>query len=192
VTELLRAALLSSDARVLLDERGRWHVEGDPTEGALVVAAEKAGLDQSSVNKAHPRRHEIAFTSERRRMTTLHDIAGGSLVAYSKGALDTILPDCTTWERDGREAPLHESDREALRALERDMAAAGLRVLAVARKRNATPGDAERQMTWCGLVGMMDPPRAEARAAVQTCWDAGITPVMITGDHPLTATSIGS
>jgi len=192
VTELLLAALLSSDARVPLDERGRRHVQGDPTEGALVVAAEKAGLDQSSVNKAHPRQHEIAFTSERRRMTTLHEIAGGSLVAYSKGALDAILPDCTTWERDGREAPLHESDREALRALERDMAAGGLRVLAVARKRNATPGDAERQMTWCGLVGMMDPPRAEARAAVQTCWDAGITPVMITGDHPLTATAIAS
>jgi Ca2+-transporting ATPase len=192
VTELLRAALLSSDARVLLDDRGRWHVEGDPTEGALVVAAEKVGLDQSSINEEQPRRHEIAFTSERRRMTTLHDIGGGSLVAYSKGAVDAVLPDCTTWERDGREAALHESDREALLALERDMAANGLRVLAVARKRHATLDDAERHMTWLGLVGMMDPPRAEARAAVQACWDAGITPVMITGDHPLTATAIAS
>jgi Ca2+-transporting ATPase len=192
VTELLRAALLSSDARVLLDERGRWHVEGDPTEGALVVAAEKAALDQSLVNEEQPRLHEIAFTSERRRMTTLHAFAGGSLVAYSKGAVDAILPDCTTWERDGREAPLRESDRGALLAIEREMAADGLRVLAVARKRNASPGDAERHMTWLGLVGMMDPPRAEARAAVQTCWDAGITPVMITGDHPLTATAIAT
>ena len=192
VIELLRAALLSSDARVLLDERGRWHVEGDPTEGALVVAAEKVRLDQSSVNEAQPRRHEIAFTSERRRMTTLHDIGGGSLVAYSKGAVDAVLPDCTTCERDGREVPLDESDREAWLGLERDMAADGLRVLAIARKRNATLDDAERHMTWLGLVGMMDPPRAEARAAVQTCWDAGITPVMITGDHPLTATTIAS
>jgi Ca2+-transporting ATPase len=192
VIELLRAALLSSDARVLLDERGRWHVEGDPTEGALVVAAEKVRLDQSSANEAQPRRHEIAFTSERRRMTTLHDVGSVSLVAYSKGAVDAVLPDCATWERDGREDPLHQSDREAWLNLERDMAADGLRVLAVARKRNATLDDAERHMTWLGLIGMMDPPRAEARAAVQTCWDAGITPVMITGDHPLTATAVAS
>jgi Ca2+-transporting ATPase len=192
VIELLRAGLLSSDARVLLDERGRWHVEGDPTEGALVVAAEKGRLDQSSVNEAQPRRHEIAFTSERRRMTTLHDIGGGNLVAYSKGAVDAVLPDCATWERDGREDRLHESDRKAWLDLERDMAADGLRVLAIARKRNATLDDAERHMTWLGLVGMMDPPRAEARAAVQTCWNAGITPVMITGDHPVTATTIAS
>jgi len=192
VIELLRAGLLSSDARVLLDEPGRWRVEGDPTEGALVVAAEKARLDQSAVNEAQPRRHEIAFTSERRRMTTLHDVGGGSLVAYSKGAVDAVLPDCATWERDGREDRLHELDRKAWLDLERDMAADGLRVLAVARKRNATLDDAERHMTWLGLIGMMDPPRAEARAAVQTCWDAGITPVMITGDHPLTATAVAS
>ncbi|MEO8681024.1 MAG: cation-translocating P-type ATPase [Vicinamibacterales bacterium] len=190
VTELLRAAALSSDARVLLDDRGRWHVEGDPTEGALVVAAEKAGLDQAALNEAQPRQLEIAFTSERRRMTTLHRAEGASLVAYSKGAVDAVLPDCATWERDGHEVPLHPSDRAALLALEREMASVGLRVLAIARKRHAELADAERTMTWLGLVGMMDPPRAEARAAVQTCWDAGITPVMITGDHPLTATAI--
>jgi len=181
---------LSSDARVRLDERGRWHVEGDPTEGALVVAAEKAGLDQSDVNEKQPRRHEIAFTSERRRMTTLHAVDGDQLVAYSKGAVDVVLPDCRTWHRDGREVALSDADRADLLALEREMASGGLRVLAVARKRPAQPDEAEREMTWLGLVGMMDPPRAEARAAVQICWDAGITPVMITGDHPLTATAI--
>ena len=190
VTELLRAAVLSSDARVLLDERGRWHVEGDPTEGALVVAAEKAGLDQTALNEQQPRRHEIAFTSERRRMTTIHELGPGEMVAYSKGAVDAVLPDCTVWERDGREILLSTSDRAHLVALEREMASDGLRVLAVARKRHAYPHNAEGEMTWLGLVGMMDPPRAEARAAVQTCWDAGITPVMITGDHPLTATAI--
>jgi len=192
VTGLLRAGLLSSDARVLLDEHGRWRVEGDPTEGALVVAAEKAGLDQGALNDEEPRRHEIAFTSERRRMTTLHETADGSLVAYSKGAVDVVLPDCTTWEHGGGEAPLRESDREALRALEREMAAGGLRVLAIARKRRTHPEAAEQGMTWLGLVGMMDPPRAEARAAVRTCRDSGITPVMITGDHPLTATAIAT
>ncbi len=192
VVELLRAALLSSDARVLLDEHGRWQVQGDPTEGALVVAAEKAALDQSEVTAASPRRHEIAFTSERRRMTTLHASDGGSLVAYSKGALDAILSDCTTWERDGHEVPLQAADREAFLTMERDMAAVGLRVIAVARKRDTSLEDAERGMTWLGLVGMMDPPRGEARAAVRICWDAGITPVMITGDHPLTAQAIAS
>ena len=190
VRELLRAAVLSSDARVLLGERGRWRVEGDPTEGALVVAAEKADLDQATLNREQPRRHEIAFTSERRRMTTLHAAGGAALVAYSKGAVDVILPDCVTWERDGRDARLEQSDRTAILVLERQMASAGLRVLAIARKRAANLDDAERGMTWLGLVGMLDPPRVEARAAVQMCWDAGITPVMITGDHPLTATAI--
>jgi Ca2+-transporting ATPase len=190
VTELLRAAALSSDARVLLDERGRWQVAGDPTEAALVVAAEKGGLDQAALNEEQPRQHEIAFTSERRRMTTLHRSESAALVAYSKGAVDVILPDCATWERGSHEVPLNQSDRAALLALEREMASAGLRVLAIAGKRRAECESAERAMTWLGLVGMMDPPRAEARAAVQTCGDAGITPVMITGDHPLTATAI--
>ena len=83
--ELLRAAVLASDARVLREEHDRWHVEGDPTEGALVVAAAKAGLDQATLNEEQPRRYEIPFTSERRRMTTLHDAGGARLVAYSKG-----------------------------------------------------------------------------------------------------------
>jgi P-type Ca2+ transporter type 2C len=189
VRELLRASALASDARVLLDEQGRWRVEGDPTEGALIVAAEKAGLDPHTLNEEQPRRHEIAFTSERRRMTTLHE-AGNGLVAYSKGAVDVLLPDCTTWLHESGETPLQQSDREAILAAERDMASAGLRVLAIARKRETRVEDAEYAMTWLGLVGMMDPPRPEARQAVHTCWSAGITPVMITGDHPLTATAI--
>jgi Ca2+-transporting ATPase len=182
--------VLASDARVLLDEHGRWRVEGDATEGALVVAAEKAGLDQSTLNDEQPRRHEIAFTSERRRMTTLHDAGGESLVAYSKGAVDAVLPDCASWQRSDGPVTLAASDRTAIQALEREMASAGLRVLAIARKHDACVADAESGMVLLGLVGMMDPPRAEARAAVRTCWDAGITPVMITGDHPLTATAI--
>jgi P-type Ca2+ transporter type 2C len=189
VIEILEAAVLSSDARVLLDERSRWRVEGDPTEGALVVAAEKAGLDQAALNEKHPRRHEIAFTSERRRMTTIHQADDG-LVVYSKGAADAILPDCASWRRDGHDVSLSDADRVNLLTLERQLASSGLRVLAIARKRQAGVEDAERDMTWLGLIGMMDPPRAEARTAVRTCWDAGITPVMITGDHPLTATAV--
>ncbi len=192
VLELLRAAVLASDARVLLDQNGRWQVEGDPTEGSLVVAAEKAGLDQAEVNRLHPRVHEITFTSERRRMTTLHEASAGSLLACSKGAVDTILPDCIAWASDGQNVPLGSDARDTVLRFEREMASAGLRVLAIARKLPAAVADAERQMTLLGLVGMMDPPRAEAGAAVRTCWDAGITPVMITGDHPLTATAVGS
>jgi len=190
VRDTLSAAVLASDARVRLDEHGAWRVEGDPTEAAFVVAAEKAGLDQSALNQALPRRHEIAFTSERRRMTTLHEDRKGALTAFSKGSVDVVLPDCAAWARDGSEAPLEETDRAAILAIERDMAAAGLRVLAIARRRETSIADAERAMTLVGLIGMMDPPRAEARAAVRTCWDAGITPVMITGDHPLTATAV--
>ncbi|MBM4194967.1 MAG: cation-translocating P-type ATPase [Gemmatimonadetes bacterium] len=191
VVELLCGCVLASDARVLLDDSGRWRVEGDPTEGALIVAAEKAGLDQATLNAAQPRLHEIAFTSERRRMTTLHG-TDDDLTAYSKGAVDVILPDCTSSVRDGEARPLSAADRDATVARERAMASAGLRVLAIALKRRARLEDAERQMTLLGLVGMMDPPRAEARAAVQTCWDGGITPVMITGDHPLTANAVAS
>jgi Ca2+-transporting ATPase len=189
VRDLLLAGALASDARVLLDEQGRWRVEGDPTEGALLVAAEKAELDPRALNEQQPRRHEIAFTSERRRMTTLHE-TGHGLVAYSKGAVDVVLPDCATWLREGRDVPLEPSDRDAIVALERDMASVGLRVLAIARKPMTSVDEAERAMTWLGLVAMMDPPRSEARQAVHTCWGAGITPVMITGDHPHTAKAI--
>jgi Ca2+-transporting ATPase len=187
--EALRAAVLASDARVVQDERGRRVVEGDPTEGALIVAAAKAGLDQAELNATFPRQQEIAFTSERRRMTTIHATREGRM-AYSKGAVDVVLPDCIAVERGGQAVPLDASHRERILAQEQEMAASGLRVLALARKRCAQGEDAEKGMEWLGLVGMMDPPREEARAAVQKCKDAGVAPVMITGDHPLTATAV--
>jgi len=188
VHALLRAAKLASDAR-LVTQDGRWHVEGDPTEGALVVAAGKVGLQADDLDTQEPRHGEIAFTSERRRMTTLHRTPSGS-VAYSKGAADALLPGCTRHLQAAGEAPLGETQRDAIRAVEHRMAADGLRVLAVARKEGATIETAEAGMTFLGLVAMMDPPRPEARAAVETCEAAGIRPVMITGDHPLTATTI--
>jgi Ca2+-transporting ATPase len=190
VLELLRAGVLASDAR-LVSEKGRWRVEGDATEGALVVAAAKAGLDQQELNHRAPRVQEIPFSSERRRMTTLH-ASGDGMTAYSKGAADVILPDCET-ELDGdREVPLTSADRERFLSIEREIASQGLRVLALARKRSAHVEDAERGMTFLGLAGMQDPPRSEAAEAVRTCNAAGITPIMITGDHPLTATAIAN
>jgi Ca2+-transporting ATPase len=193
--DLLRAAVLASDARlVTLD--GRWKVEGDPTEGALLVAAMKAGLNPAALNEQEPRAAEVPFTSERRRMTTLHTTPAGA-VASSKGAADVVLASCTTQLRGGETVPLTDSDRERIHAIEQRMAADGLRVLAVARKAVGSPseadaraGEAEQDMTFLGLVAMMDPPRAEARDAVQVCETAGIRAVMITGDHPLTASAI--
>jgi len=189
VRALLTAGVLASDARVVSRD-GRPQVEGDPTEGALVVAAMKAGLDPGFLNKGEPRVAEIPFTSERRRMTTLHKTVDGSLTAYSKGAVEEVLAGCTSQLRSGRNIELTPPDRERTRATEQRMAAEGLRVLALARRAGATVEDPESGMTLLGLVAMMDPPRPEARAAVRTCEAAGIRAVMITGDHPLTAATV--
>ena len=151
--------------------------------------AAKAGLEQGSLERQFPRTAEIPFSSERRRMTTLHASEGTS-VAYSKGAADVIVDGCSHWMAESGETRLTPSDRDRLRDVEERMASDGLRVLAVARKTAQSLADAERHMTLLGLVGIMDPPRPEARAAVETCQHAGIKPVMITGDHPATATTI--
>jgi Ca2+-transporting ATPase len=186
---LLAAAVLSSDARLAMTD-GRPRIEGDPTEGALIVASGKAGLDPDDLNRREPRVSEIPFTSERRRMTTLHETAADGVVAYSKGAAEEIVAGCETQRLDGRDVPLSSEARDRVRRAEQQMAAAGLRVLAVAAKPRATIDDAERGMTLLGLVAMMDPPRPEALAAVRTCQSAGIRAVMITGDHPLTAAAV--
>ncbi|HRO61680.1 MAG TPA: HAD-IC family P-type ATPase, partial [Burkholderiaceae bacterium] len=122
--ELLRAGVLSSDAR-LVDADGRWTVDGDPTEGALVVAARKADLAEDQLRGQAPRVRELAFTSERRRMTTIHDIGDG-LIAYSKGAADVVLADCATQLRDEVEVQLDEEDRQRFRDSELRLAGEGL------------------------------------------------------------------
>jgi len=190
VRALLAPGVLASDAR-LVTRNGRSQIEGDPTEGALIVAAIKAGLDPGSLNAREPRVSEIPFTSERRRMTTVHTRTDGGPIAYSKGAAEEVLAGCTHHLCSGREVELTPADRERIRATEQRMAADGLRVLSLARKTGATVAEQpESAMTLLGLVAMMDPPRPEAREAVRTCETAGIRAVMITGDHPLTAASV--
>jgi Ca2+-transporting ATPase len=189
IRELLTAGVLASDAR-LVTRDGRAQVEGDPTEGALVVAAMKAGLNPGALSQLEPRFSEVPFTSERRRMTTLHRTAGEGTIAYSKGAAEEILAGCIRQLRSDRDVELTPADRQRIHAVEQRMAAGGLRVLAVARKAGATVEDPESGMTLLGLVAMMDPPRPEARDAVRTCKAAGIRTVMITGDHPLTAATV--
>jgi Ca2+-transporting ATPase len=187
---LLQAAALASDARLVYDEgEGRWHLQGDPTEGALVVAAAKAGLDKTELDARWPRENEIPFSSETKRMTTLHKSPAG-VVACAKGAPEVILGSCTRqWTEQG-EAPLDDAGREAILRAARQMAERALRVLAAAEKEGATRADAERDMTFLGLVGMIDPPRPEAKVGVETCEQAGIKTVMITGDHPVTAQAV--
>ncbi len=188
---LLRAASLASDAHIVHNETdGRWHAKGDPTEAALVVAAAKAGLNKVSLESQFPRVNEIPFTSETKRMTTLHTGQGG-MIAYSKGAPEIILDSCARQLTADGEISLDCESREMIMEMARQMAGEALRVLAVSSKAGVTLENAEHEMTFLGLVGMIDPPRPEVKAAIQTCEHAGIKPVMITGDHPLTAQAVG-
>jgi P-type Ca2+ transporter type 2C len=190
VKQLLMGGTLASDAYITrLEADSRWHVKGDPTEGALVVAAAKAGLVKADLDKQYPRINEIPFTSETKRMTTLHT-ANQSVVAYSKGAPEIILESCTKQLTAQGEVPLDAQSREAVLETAKQMASEALRVLAIAAKPGAALESAEKDMTFLGLVGMIDPPRPEAKAAIKTCEEAGIKAVMITGDHPLTAQAV--
>ncbi len=190
---LLHAATLASDARVVHDEvERRWRVQGDPTEGALIVVALKAGCSKSELEVRYPRIDEVPFRSETKRMTTLHREMGGVTVAYGKGAPEIMLDSCTRWLTASGEAALQAADKQLIVAQAQDMANAALRVLAIAFKPSATLQDAEREMTFLGLAGMIDPPRPESRLAIETCKRAGIKVVMITGDHPMTARAVAS
>jgi Ca2+-transporting ATPase len=190
LTTLLSAGVLASDAHLVREgDNGHWHIKGDPTEGALVVAAAKANLHRPELDSQFPRVNEIPFTSETKRMTTLHESSHG-MVAFSKGAPEVILNSCSGQLTEGGHTVLDTSGKETILLSARQMAGEALRVLAVAQKPDATIESAEKEMTFLGLVGMIDPPRLEAKGAVQVCKEAGIKPVMITGDHPLTAEAI--
>jgi Ca2+-transporting ATPase len=187
---LLQAAALASDAHVRpAGEQNRWEVKGDPTEGALVVAAAKAGLEKTDLDARFRRVDEIPFTSEAKRMTTLHETPEGT-IACAKGAAEVILAACSRQLTGEGERELDDAGREAILEVADRMAQEALRVLAVASRSGASRQDAERDMTFLGLAGMIDPPRAEAAAAVKTCGQAGIAVMMITGDHPVTARAV--
>jgi Ca2+-transporting ATPase len=190
--EFLEAASLSTDAALVEDAaEERWKVRGDPTEGALVVAAAKAGIWKASIEARLPRVAEIPFSSERKRMTTVHECSGQSL-SISKGAPEVIVGSCDAIRMQSGERPLDEAGRERVLSAARAMGERAMRVLAVARRSGARPAAAEEGMTLLGLVGMIDPPRPEAKAAIETCFSAGIRPIMITGDHPITARAIAA
>jgi Ca2+-transporting ATPase len=190
-TELLQAAALCNDA-ICAGDGGSI---ADPTEIALVEIAAQSGLNKADLDALWPRVHELPFDSSRKRMTTFHRTPQGC-VAYTKGAPESILPQCTALWSAG--APL-AFDPAVWLAQADAMASRGLRVLALARRvhRGApAAGDEvpalESGLQFIGLVGLMDPPRLEAADAVRECMEAGITPVMITGDHPATALAIAT
>ena len=186
--EFLRGATLASDANLIQIEN-HWEIKGDPTEAALVVAAAKAGLHKETLEREWPRVDEIPFTSERKRMTTLHAGADGR-VAYCKGAPEVILASCSRQVTADGETSLDEAGIHAIREAAKAMAKDALRVLAVACKPEATVKNAEHEMVFLGLAGMIDPPRPEAAEAIKICVAAGIRPIMITGDHPATGEAV--
>ena len=204
---LAKAAALCNDASLEQTPEGGYRAVGDPTEGALVVAAAELGLVKAELDIRWPRVGEVPFTSERKRMTTVHRVGVtpeqtdapwccSDFVALAKGAVDSLLEISErVWTGD-EEVPLSDELRARIVAANDRLAGQGQRVLGVAfRPLDEAPDKAdeaglERQMTFIGLVGMIDPPRPEVREAVQMAKAAGIRPVMITGDHPLTARQI--
>ena len=204
VMETLRAAALANNAS-LQHQGEHWKILGDPTEGALLMAAATMGINLSELDTHCPRIGEIPFSSERKRMSTLHRCSGRRIAnieaeveIMTKGAADLILDRCThELFQDGVRILMDERRQEILRAHE-EMAALSMRILGIAAGPlpgntlpNAETEDTlERNLTFLGLVGMIDPPRPEAKAAVAKAKAAGIRPILITGDHATTALTI--
>lgn len=191
---LLKCGLLCNDSS-LEEKDGKWTIKGDPTEAALVVIAMKAGLPQVEMRLKHPRIEEIPFTSERKRMTTIHRMIDGKRGAFMKGAPEVILERCSYILDESGIRRLGEKERDDILKVNEEMAKEAMRVLGFAY-RDCPDGteyveeQIEREMVFLGLAGMIDPPREEAIEAIKTCNQVGIKPIMITGDHKLTAMAI--
>lgn len=189
--ELIFAAALCNDASFDPDRKGE--IIGDPTEGALIYLAQKFGINHDDLENKYPRLFEQPFDSARKRMTTVHNI-NGQLTAYTKGAVDEMLPLCTHILTAQGVRTITNKDKEAILALATKMSQQALRVLGFASKTlTAVPQNSsenlEHTLTFTGIAGMIDPPRKEV-AAVRTCREAGIRTIMITGDHEITAAAI--
>jgi Ca2+-transporting ATPase len=189
---LFKAMALSNDST--RGENGT--LIGDPTETAIFEAAEKAGYVKEEIEKSFSRVREIPFDSDRKRMTTFHSSEEGSIVSFTKGALESILEQSDNILTNEGIKNLDEGLRNKIVDASQKMANDGLRTLAFAMREweslpeDITSDNAESGLTFLGMTGLVDPPRDEAREAVATCKSAGIKPVMITGDHPLTAKTI--
>ena len=181
--ELLRYGALCCDGSVVYKEDGTEQHIGDPTETSILVAAHKNGMEQDELNRQYPRLAELPFDSDRKLMTSVNQI-DGKIVAIVKGAFDMMAARCVSGNLEAAKEKNDEMSRGALRVL-----AVGYKFLEKAPE-DPTSEELENGLTLLGLVGMIDPPRPEAKAAVATCRQAGIKPVMITGDHVVTASAI--
>ena len=195
---LLRGATLCTNASY--DGKS---IIGDTTEGALIVAAAKAGLVKKELAEEYPRVHEVPFTSERKMMTTVHETPKGGLVSFVKGAPEVILGRCSRILRHGKPVALTDTERASILKVNEDMANQALRLLGLAYKElrgmkaesfteKVSNDRLESGLVFIGLAGMIDPPREEAKSANQLCQKAGIRTVMITGDHQLTAIAVAN
>ena len=192
INELLKMSVLANDAILSTDGQSI----GDPTETALIDAGVRYLIDKNSLKKALPRIAEIPFDSERKLMTTIHQNNDDDFLVAVKGGLDELLANCTRINDGISIRPLTEKDIEDIHKANMEMASQALRVLAVGYKTipelpvTFAPATIEKDFIFLGMVGMIDPPREEAKEAVRRCKEAGIKPVMITGDHKITATAI--
>jgi len=192
---LLTIGSLCNNAQLQNDD-GAWHIMGDPTEGALIVAAAKAGFEQTKLEEQYTRIGEVPFTSERKRMTTVHLTPDGEQIAFMKGAPEVVLERCTHVFENGKEKKLSDAKRKEILEANEKLASDALRVLGMAYRK--LPIDlkefheetVENDFVFVGLEGMIDPPREEAIEANKKCEQAGIKTVMITGDHRLTAIAV--
>ncbi|MBD2360681.1 cation-translocating P-type ATPase [Anabaena minutissima FACHB-250] len=218
ISALLVACAVCNDS-VLQKEQGEWAILGDPTEGALVTLAGKVGIEKDQWHSKLPRVSEFPFTSERKRMSVIAQVEnvdtgeqsftdvdpklaglinGEPYIMFTKGSPELILARCSEIYISTNSAPLSEEQRSQILAQNDQMASKGLRVLGFAYKPlgevppEGSDETSEQNLVWLGLVGMLDAPRPEVRAAVQECREAGIRPVMITGDHQLTARAIAT
>ncbi|MCW3994888.1 MAG: cation-translocating P-type ATPase [Candidatus Bathyarchaeota archaeon] len=190
---LLKVANLCNDAK-LQKEKEKWTINGDPTEGALIVAGQKAGVFKETLETEEPRIAEIPFSSERKRMTTIHQTPDGRRIAYMKGAPEVVLERCSRILLNGVEQELTKDTRVKLYKVTEAMALQALRNLGFAYKELGANVPFEEKdeydFVFAGIIGMIDPPRDEVKDAIYLCRAAGIRVIMITGDHKLTATAV--
>ena len=186
--QMMRLSILCNDSTNVDGEE-----IGDPTEAAMINLADKLGVPAQRVRNAYPRLSELPFDSDRKLMSTLHNLKDGYTIV-TKGAVDVLAGRITTIQKDGKVCPITEEDRQEIAKWNEKYSRDGLRVLGVAYKKldqeKELTLDDEQDLTFFGLIAMMDPPRQESADAVRKCIGAGIRPVMITGDHKVTAAAI--
>lgn len=198
---LLKGAVLCNNAELQKNnDNEQWEIIGDPTEGALVVTAAKAGYDKEKLEEDYPRVNEFPFDSDRKQMSTIHQTNGGNHIIFVKGAPDQVISYCKYYQKNGIIEEMGESIRNKVLSQNRELAQEALRVLAIAYRFVGKENlgeikeikDAEKELIFIGLMAMIDPPRKEAIESVKTCLRAGIHPIMITGDYSLTAKAIAT